>query len=96
MARLSTYDVVLADIRLPDFSGYEMYQRMRQAQPQARVVLMTAYGYDPSHAIVKARQEGLSAVLYKPFRIDQLLSMLEAPDGAAPARPAEAPAKAPA
>jgi two-component system, sensor histidine kinase SagS len=96
MARLSTYDIVLADIRLPDVSGYEMYQRMRQAQPRARVVLMTAYGYDPSHAIVKARQEGLSAVLYKPFRIDQLLSMLEAPDGAAPARPTEAPAKTPA
>jgi CheY-like chemotaxis protein len=94
MARLSTYDVVLADIRLPDVSGYDMYQRVRQAQPQARVVLMTAYGYDPSHAIVKARQEGLSAVLYKPFRIDQLLSMLEAPDGAAPARSPETPAKA--
>src|SRR5262249_5636440 len=33
MARLSTYDIVLADIRLPDVSGYDMYQRMRQAQP---------------------------------------------------------------
>jgi CheY-like chemotaxis protein len=80
MARLATYDVILADIRLPDIGGFEMYKKLRLAQPRARVVLMTAYGYDPSHAIVKARQEGLQAVLYKPFRIDQLLEVLEKTD----------------
>ena len=36
MARLSTYDAILADIRLPDISGYEVYRRLREAQPQAR------------------------------------------------------------
>jgi CheY-like chemotaxis protein/PAS domain-containing protein len=77
MARLGTYDYVLADIRLPDRPGYEVYRELRQAQPQARVILMTAYGYDPSHTLVKARQDGLRFVLYKPFRIDQLLAALE-------------------
>ena len=85
MARLSTYDVILADIRLPDLPGYEAYYRLRQAQPMARVILMTAYGYDPSHALVRARQEGLRSVLYKPFRIDQLLDALENPDAPPPA-----------
>jgi DNA-binding response OmpR family regulator len=84
MARLSTYDAILADIRLPDLSGYEMYRRLREAQPQARVILMTAFGYDASHSIVKARQEGLRFVLYKPFRIDQLLTALEEPDCGSP------------
>jgi CheY-like chemotaxis protein len=77
MARLSTYDAILADIRLPDLAGYEIYHRLREAQPNARVILMTAYGYDPSHSIVKARQEGLRSVLFKPFRVDQLLDALE-------------------
>src|SRR5207253_3207692 len=63
MAKLSTYDAVLVDIRLPDLSGYEAYRRLREAQPNARVILMTAYGYDPSHTIVKARQDGLRFVL---------------------------------
>jgi CheY-like chemotaxis protein len=90
MARLGAYDAILADIRLPDVSGYEMYQRLRAAQPQARVILMTAYGYDPSHSIVKARQEGLRWVLYKPFRVDQLLDALSNPDAppAVPGHPA--------
>jgi CheY-like chemotaxis protein len=84
MARLSTYDAILTDIRLPDLSGHEVYHLLRQAQPMASVILMTTYGYDPSHSIVKARQEGLRCVLYKPFRIDQLLDALENPEPAPP------------
>jgi len=87
MARLCTYDYVLADIRLPDRSGYEVYRELRQAQPQARVILMTAYGYDPTHTLVKARQDGLRFVLYKPFRIDQLLGALEGPEPAPAKQP---------
>jgi CheY-like chemotaxis protein/PAS domain-containing protein len=87
MARLSTYDVILTDIRLPDIAGFEVFQGLRKAQPQARVILMTSYGYDPSHSIVKARQEGLHVVLFKPFRVDQLLDALEAPDGPASVSP---------
>ncbi len=79
MARLSTYDAILADIRLPDISGYEVYRRLREAQPQARVILMTGYGYDPTHALVKARQDGLRFVLFKPFRVDQLRDALATP-----------------
>jgi CheY-like chemotaxis protein len=90
MARLSTYDAILTDIRLPDMSGYEVFHSLREAQPQAKVILMTAYGYDPSHAIVKCRQEGLRFVLYKPFRVDQLLDALansEPPDNPANPKP---------
>jgi hypothetical protein len=41
--------------------------------------LMTGFGYDPGHSIVKARQAGLhrKAILYKPFHLDQLLSVTE-------------------
>ena len=77
LARLSNYDAILVDIRLPDLSGYEAYRRMREAQPKAQVILMTAYGYDPAHTIVKARQDGLRFVLFKPFRVDQLIEALE-------------------
>jgi two-component system, sensor histidine kinase SagS len=77
MARLGSYDAILTDIRLPDMSGHEVYAQLKAAQPRARVILMTAFGYDPSHSIVKCRQEGLRHVLYKPFRVDQLLDALE-------------------
>jgi CheY-like chemotaxis protein/putative methionine-R-sulfoxide reductase with GAF domain len=95
IARLAEnpYDAILADIRLPDINGHEIYKRMREAQPRARVILMTAYGYDPSHSIVKARQEGLRTVLYKPFRIDQLLDALTLPSEGAASSPRPEPVR---
>jgi DNA-binding NtrC family response regulator len=38
---------------------------------------MTGFGYDPSHSIVKARQQGLQTVLYKPFRADRLIEAVQ-------------------
>ena len=38
------------------------------------VILMTGFGYDPNHCIVRASQEGLAAVLFKPFKVEQLLT----------------------
>ncbi len=77
MARLSTYDVFIADIRLPDMGGYEIFRALREIHPAAAVILMTGFGYDTGHAIVKARREGLQAVLYKPFRMDRLIAAIE-------------------
>ncbi len=85
MARLGTYDAVLVDIRLPDMSSYEAYRQLRQLRPQMHIVLMSAFGYDPGHTIVKCRQEGLRNVLYKPFRVDQLLDALVKTTAGAPA-----------
>ena len=77
LAKLSRYDAMLADIRLPDLPGYEVYRALRSAQPTANVILMTGFGYDSTHSIVKAKQDGLRHVLYKPFRVDQLLTALQ-------------------
>jgi CheY-like chemotaxis protein len=80
------YDVILADIRLPDMSGHQLLLRLQQlmepgvgeGQPTSvPLVLMTGFGYDPGHSIVKARQAGIDLVLFKPFRIDQLLDTVE-------------------
>lgn len=73
------YDVIIADIRLPDMSGYELLLKLGEIIDPAPLVLMTGFGYDPGHSIVKARQAGLhpKAVLYKPFRLDQLLETIE-------------------
>lgn len=71
------YDVIIADIRLPDISGYDLLLRLQEFMDHVPLVLMTGFGYDPGHSIVKARQAGLEAVLYKPFRLDQLLETVE-------------------
>ena len=77
MLRNYHYDVVLTDIRLSDANGYECFRRLREINSHVPIIMMTGFGYDASHSIVKARQEGLKAVLYKPFRRAQLLDEVE-------------------
>jgi len=84
------YDVIIADIRLPDMSGYQLLLKLQEILGTVPLVLMTGFGYDPGHSIVKARQAGIDLVLFKPFRIDQLLDTVEKMilrhEAAAPAR----------
>jgi CheY-like chemotaxis protein len=71
------YDVILSDIRLPDMSGHQLLLRLQELLDPVPLVLMTGFGYDPGHSIVKARQAGIDLVLFKPFRVDQLLDTVE-------------------
>ena len=73
------YDVIIADICLPDMNGYELLMKLKALLDSVPLVLMTGFGYDPGHSIVKARKAGLrhNAVLYKPFRLDQLIETIE-------------------
>jgi len=67
------YDLIISDIKMPGADGYEVFESAKTASPDAAVILMTAFGYDPKHSIVRANREGLSSVLFKPFKVDQLL-----------------------
>jgi CheY-like chemotaxis protein len=73
------YDAIIADIRLPDIGGYDLLMQLKELVDDPPLILMTGFGYDPGHSIVKARQAGLraNAVLFKPFRVDQLLEIVE-------------------
>jgi len=71
------YDAIIADVRLPDMSGYDLLLKLKELMEIVPMALMTGFGYDPGHSIVKARQAGLQAVLFKPFRLDQLLEVVE-------------------
>ncbi|MBU6173089.1 MAG: response regulator, partial [Planctomycetes bacterium] len=73
------YQLIISDIKLPDYSGYQLMIRLQKLMDFVPMALMTGFGYDPGHSIVKARQAGLhpKAILYKPFRLEQLLFVTE-------------------
>jgi CheY-like chemotaxis protein len=68
------FDLVISDIKMPDKTGYDVFAAARKKCQTIPVILMTGFGYDPNHCIVRASQEGLQAVLFKPFKVDQLLT----------------------
>ena len=67
------FDLVVSDIKMPDKTGYDVFAAARKKNASLPVILMTGFGYDPNHSIVRASQEGLQAVLFKPFKVDQFL-----------------------
>ncbi len=68
------FDLIISDIKMPDKTGYDIFAAVSRKAHKAPVILMTGFGYDPNHSIVRASQEGLQAVLFKPFKVEQLLS----------------------
>lgn len=94
------FELVISDIKMPDRNGYEVFSAARRTLPDVPVILMTGFGYDPSHSIVRASQEGLQCVLFKPFQVERLLeeirSALEKKDEKQAEKQSEADAKDPA
>ena len=87
------FDLVVSDIKMPHRNGYEIFATAKRRRENLPVILMTGFGYDPHHSIVRAHQEGLSSVLFKPFKVDELLEKireaLKKPDAAAPVKAAQ-------
>lgn len=83
------YDIVIAAFYLPDMSAYDLLLKLQEIAKSTRLILMSGYGYDAGHVLVKCRRAGLpsGAVLVKPFRPAQLLSVVQAfadPSSASP------------
>jgi DNA-binding NtrC family response regulator len=67
-------DVVLLDYRLPDSDDLGLLATIRHEAPDARVILMTAYG---SPEVVKGAMElGAYRVVSKPFEVDDLAALV--------------------
>jgi two-component system response regulator HydG len=69
------FDAILMDIRMPGMNGVETFRRIKNIQPDAAVVMMTAYAVED--LIREALLEGAYGVLYKPFDMERMISLIE-------------------
>ena len=67
----AAFEVVLCDVRMPQRSGLDLLPDLVRAQPEATILMMSAYG-DVDQAIEAVRR-GAYDYLQKPFQIDELL-----------------------
>ena len=67
-------DVVLMDLRMPEMEGVEAVRRIREIDPQARVVVLTTY--DADEDIARALQAGAKAYILKDIAADALVACI--------------------
>jgi len=70
-----TYDLVLLDIKLPNMSGMEILQKIREKKPNVHVIVMT--GFSTVENAVEAMKLGAFDYLAKPFSDGELVLAIE-------------------
>ncbi|MBN2541523.1 response regulator [bacterium] len=76
---MNEYEIVVSDIKMPHKSGYDVFDAAKDKNAETCVVLITAFGYDPNHAIVKAVKRGLKGIFLKekPLECERLYDIIE-------------------
>jgi ActR/RegA family two-component response regulator len=68
------FDLMVADLRLPDIDGMEIIEHVRDIHPDTKVIIIT--GYPSVSSAVKAVKMGVSDYLRKPFTSDEFLTAI--------------------
>ncbi|MEW5702495.1 MAG: sigma-54 dependent transcriptional regulator [Candidatus Zixiibacteriota bacterium] len=64
------YDLVIADLKMPEMSGLELLDRAREKENDLPVIVMTAFA--SVDTAIEALKKGASDYITKPFKIDEI------------------------
>ena len=64
-------DVVFLDVLMPDYDGFYALEKIRQVNPKAHVIMVTASLTAQTED--KLKDLNASAIIFKPYEIDQVI-----------------------
>lgn len=73
--RQKRFDLLVADLRLPDIDGMEVIRQVKSLKPQTEVIVITGYGTAAN--AVEAMKLGVHDFLPKPFTEDQIKAAID-------------------
>ena len=79
-------DLVILDMILPEIDGKETYRRLKEIDPNVKVLLST--GYDVDDKVSEVLSDGAIGFIQKPYHIDKLVGLVKEHLAAASAEPA--------
>jgi len=59
--------LILTDIAMPEMDGYEFINQVKERGIPSQLALMTGFGYNPKHTLVKIYKTNRYPCLFKPF-----------------------------
>lgn len=69
------FDLLIADLRLPDIDGMEVIERVKEKRPDTPVVIIT--GYPSVSSVIKALRAGVKDYLPKPFTEEEFMTAVD-------------------
>jgi len=69
-AKKQDFDLIITDLRMPEISGIDVLEQIREKKPDIGVIIVTAYGEVNSY--LKAMTLGAFEYLNKPIKLDEL------------------------
>lgn len=70
-----SFDLVVSDLGLPDISGFELGQRVRELYPALKCIAMSGYGMEED--MRKSRESGFCEHLVKPVEVARLHQVIQ-------------------
>ena len=77
-----SYRIVIADLQMPDTSGFELVEELRRRNSKHEIILMSSFISGTEREI--ALGLGVDALLEKPFQLSDLLELVASLDGQMP------------
>ncbi len=74
MLESESFDIILADIKMPGMDGMEMHRRIKSLNPESIVIIMTAFA--SVETAVQALKDGAYDYITKPFDPDDLSHLI--------------------
>ena len=68
-------DVILMDITMPDMDGIEALRRIKEIDPNAKVIMCTAMGQQAM--VARAVELGAQQFIVKPFQPERLMAAID-------------------
>ena len=75
MVKNKDYGLVFTDFKMPEFSGLDLLKGIKGTRPEVDVVIVTGHG--TMESAIEAMKVGSYDYLQKPFKLDQLKTLIE-------------------
>ncbi|MFQ5810358.1 MAG: response regulator [Armatimonadota bacterium] len=73
--RAHDFSMVFLDLKMPEMDGVEVMKRIKERQPEARIVIMTGFPTDP--LVGEAAKLDPVMILHKPFDIEHVMRTVQ-------------------
>lgn len=64
-------DLTIMDVKMPKMDGFDAFFKMKQFDPEAKIILITAFSIDEKKHL-KAKSMSLITTIHKPYSFEQL------------------------